>query len=533
MSADTPRQTGGAFSQGSSTTGITLFTSAKDHTGGPIYRRHSESFWSSPQSFGPWYIAPLAETLIKASTEQFRHPIALRRRENQPQISLDQAQKLIASANSGQVVHWILQGHAALLLGVAEQQQALPLLKQRMAQLGGRDKALIAAARPGLRRSAVELFDHSIHQGLAMARLEKAIDRLSKAGDATHLAQWVREQGVGWRWAQRQLATLDDSSITKLAVQRLEDSITGNHSSQGRAGELWQLLAKKAPADLQRIARSVPKDGNHPFAIAAAHYLRHDPEEMRLRIPPLAKRLDKLSDGMGYQRYLIGVIIPQADPLFHDEPLIEKHLRLALSNDYAQPVTGNFPAIHARALLWRQDEVGIQEALALAERHLSQADNEFSLSDPFLFLADLAHTRPQHRNKVSQLMSDASKRLPKGEWFHCYLAAWVIDHPEIRIERTWDTELGLARFLDQAWRGDTPSKRLQGLIRLGEHGILASSKQTEPLYDQRWKEQWSQEWALLNAEQQRALASSITNWKVRNNQLGANLKDHALSLLGK
>ena len=236
---------------------------------------------------------------------------------------------------------------------------------------------------------------------------------------------------------------------------------------------------------------------------------------------------------MSYQRYLISVLIPQAEPLLHDEPLIEKHLRQALSNDYAQPVTGNFPTAHARALLWRQHEAGIQEALTLAERHISQAEDEFSLSDPFLFLADLAHARPQHRSKVTQLMNDASKRLPKGEWFHCYLAAWVIDHPEIKTERTWDTELGLARFLDQAWRGDTPFARLQGLIRLGEYGILAGSKQTEPLYDQRWKEQWSQEWALLDTEQRRALAPSITNWKVRNNQRGANLKAHALSLLGK
>ena len=105
---------------------------------------------------------------------------------------------------------------------------ALPLLKQRMAQLGGRDEALIAAARPGLRRSAVELFDHSIHQGLAMARLAEAIDRLSKSDDAAHLAEWVREQGVGWRWAQRQLATLDDTTITKLAIQQLEGYIIGN-----------------------------------------------------------------------------------------------------------------------------------------------------------------------------------------------------------------------------------------------------------------------------------------------------------------
>ena len=111
------------------------------------------------------------------------------------------------------------------------------------------------------------------------------------------------------------------------------------------------------------------------------------------------------------------MLIPQAEPLLHDEPLIEKHLRQALSNDYAQPVTGNFPTHHARALLWRQHEAGIQEALALAERHISQAEDEFSLSDPFLFLADLAHARPQHRSKVTQLMNDASKRLPKESGF--------------------------------------------------------------------------------------------------------------------
>ena len=119
-----------------------------------------------------------------------------------------------------------------------------------------------------------------------MARLAEAIDRLSKSDDAAHLAEWVREQRVGWRWAQRQLATLDDTTITKLAIQQLEGYITGNHLSRGRAGELWQLLADKAPDDLQRIARTVPTDDNHPFAIAAADYLQHDSEEMRLRIPP-------------------------------------------------------------------------------------------------------------------------------------------------------------------------------------------------------------------------------------------------------
>ena len=144
--ADTPQRTGGAFSQGSSTSGLTLFTSAKDRSGGPIYRRHSESYWSSPQAFGPWYIAPLAKKLIRDSIENYRHPMALRRRKpaaNQHgsgarthHLSKQRPADSLDSAGACRP----LAGHRAAAASTSTAQAA-------HGQLGGRDKALMAAAR--------------------------------------------------------------------------------------------------------------------------------------------------------------------------------------------------------------------------------------------------------------------------------------------------------------------------------------------------------------------------------------------------
>ena len=61
--ADTPQRTGGAFSQGSSTSGLTLFTSAKDRSGGPIYRRHSEPLLEFAAGFWPMVYRAIGEKI--------------------------------------------------------------------------------------------------------------------------------------------------------------------------------------------------------------------------------------------------------------------------------------------------------------------------------------------------------------------------------------------------------------------------------------------------------------------------------------